>query len=123
MYNINSFTRLKLHEKLFKIPTSPSVFTCRLRNLSYLGFLQKYVTTAYDISKIGGGKEEKSKHLCIAEVSQTTIAQFATQQLYQKHSCPKNPRILLIIRATLQKEKCFPSEMHYDNKNDFLAIL
>lgn len=43
-----------------------------------------------DISKIGGGKKEKSDHLCIAEVSQITVAQFAREQVYQKHSCPKS---------------------------------
>lgn len=76
-----------------------------------------------DIRKIGGEKKKKSNHLCIAEVSQTTVAQFPTEQVCQKHRCPKNPWILLIIKSILQKEKCFASEMHYDCKNSFLAIL
>lgn len=76
-----------------------------------------------DISKIGGGKKEKSDHLCIAEVSQITVAQFAREQVYQKHSCPKSKDLVDNKNNFAKRKKSFASEMHYDSNNGFLAIL
>jgi len=36
---------------------------------------------------------EESNHLCIAEVSQETVAQHAMDQACQKHTCSKNLRL------------------------------